>query len=361
MKSTPLAIALWLAGTSPAPAQEAHALHDHAAMPPASTAASAGDGSDMMQDMQDMSDMPTDGQAVPATTDTTHDHAQMPHTAMDHAHMHGGGMSHAASDDAAMEHAGMDHAAMDHAAMDHAAMHHHGGTAPAATSPRTPIPAITDADRAAAFPSLHHHAAHMPGIQSQVLVDRLEAWDGGQAWEAHAWIGGDIDRVWLRSEGERRDGRTAASELEALYGHAVAPWWDLLAGVRQQFRPDGRGWAAFGVQGPTPYKVEFAGTLYLGDAGAQLRLSGDYDVLLSNRLILQPRIEATFAFSDSAARAEGDTLQAGLRLRYEISRKFAPYLGWEHTRRFGAGSDAARLHGEPVRDSQLVAGVRLWF
>ncbi|WP_223121541.1 copper resistance protein B, partial [Pseudomonas viridiflava] len=98
--------------------------------------------------------------------------------------------------------------------------------------PREPIPQLTPDDISAAFAPLHNHAMHAAGINHYVLLDRLEAFDtdrgSGQDWEARAWIGGDIDRLWLRSEGERHDGRTQDASLEAFYGHAISPWWDLL-------------------------------------------------------------------------------------------------------------------------------------
>ncbi|MFT4246648.1 MAG: copper resistance protein B [Pseudomonas sp.] len=317
LATTALATALLSALAQPAFAQQhAHASHDHAAM-------------QAQADDEDKAEDDTDAQAEAASTDDK---------------------QHDASQHAAMGHAGMDHAA----------------TSDATAQPRMPIPQVTDADRAAAFPPTHTHT-HASSINRYVLVDRLEGWDrdgsGGQAWEASAWIGGDIDRLWLRSEGEREDGRTHAADLEALYGHAISPWWDLLAGVRQQLRPDGSSWAAFGVQGLAPYKFETSAMFYLGERGeALLKLEAEYEVLLSNRLILQPRIETTFALDrDSAEHSDGDSLEAGLRLRYEISRRFAPYVGWEHERRFGDGADVARAHGESVRESRFVAGVRVWF
>ena len=125
----------------------------------------------------------------------------------------------------AVDHSKMDHSTMDHSQMDHAAMGH-GTSAP--TEPREPIPVPTDADRAAAFPPIAHGAMeHAPEINSLLLIDRLEHWDGknsnGQAWEATGWIGGNINRLWLRTDGERSDGRTESSAVEALYGRSVSP------------------------------------------------------------------------------------------------------------------------------------------
>jgi copper resistance protein B len=286
------------------------------------------------------------------------------HTKMDHSQM----------DNSRMDHSGMDHSRhgsepmTDHAAMDHAAMGH-GKAAP--QSPLEPIPAVTDADRAAAFPDISHHAMqHAPAINSFVRFNRLEAWDAdhgtGQAWEGSAWIGSDLNRLWLRSEGEREGGRTASSDLEAMYGRSVSPWWDLLVGVKQDFRPaDSQTWAAFGVQGMAPYRFELSATAYVGSGGrTAATLEAEYDLLLTNRLILQPLIEAELSFNDDPQRGDGTGLskiEAGLRLRYEFTRRFAPYIGVVHERVFGNTADHHRDEGEPVRDTRVVAGVRLWF
>ncbi|AWH26302.1 copper resistance protein B [Stenotrophomonas sp. YAU14D1_LEIMI4_1] len=274
-------------------------------------------------------------------------------------------VDHSKMDHSKMDHSKMDHSTMDHAQMDHAAMGH---AMPAPSEPREPIPVPTDADRAAAFPPINHDAMeHAPQINSLLLIDRLEHWDGqdgkGQAWEASGWIGGDINRLWLRSDGERSGGRTESSSLEALYGRSVSPWWDVLVGVRQDFRPaDSRTWAAIGIQGLAPYKFESSATLYLGSGGQVLaKAEVEYDVLLTNRLILQPLVEATLAAKDEPEHGIGQGLnkiEAGLRLRNEFSRRFAPYIGISHERSFG---DAADHAGDHARDTRWVAGVRMWF
>ncbi|HDS1039220.1 TPA: copper resistance protein B [Stenotrophomonas maltophilia] len=270
-------------------------------------------------------------------------------------------------DHSKMDHSKMDHSSMDHGAMDHSAMGHDMPMT-ALSEPREPIPVPTDADRAAAFPPIDHGAMeHAPEINSLLLIDRLEQWDGnnasGQAWEASGWIGGNINRLWLRSHGERSDGRTGSSSLEALYGRSVSPWWDVLVGVRQDFRPaDSRTWAAIGLQGLAPYKFESSATLYLGSGGQVLaKAEVEYDVLLTNRLILQPLLEATVAAKDEPEYGIGrglNKVEAGLRLRYEINRRFAPYIGISHERSFG---DAADYAGDHARDTRWVAGVRMWF
>ena len=302
--------------------------------------------------------------AKPAASKATAD----PHAGMDHGAGHG-------APDAPM--AEMDHAAMGHdmpmpaapaAEMDHAAMGH--GTPAAPDQPITPIPALTEADRAAAFPDLQRHMEHAPEVNSYVLFNRLEAWDGdpgtGQAWEALAWIGTDLDRVWLRSEGERSGGHTEAADVEVLYGRSVSPWWDVVAGIRHDFQPGpSRTWAAFGVQGLSPYKFEVQATAYVAGSGqTAANFEVEYETLLTNRLILQPLVEVNLYGKDEPQRGIGSglsTVEAGLRLRYEFTRRFAPYIGLVHERAYGGTADLRRAEGDDTRDTRVVAGVRIWF
>ncbi|MFL9584535.1 copper resistance protein B [Stenotrophomonas sp. AB1(2024)] len=295
--------------------------------------------------------------AAPAAAPAVVDHSKMDHAMMGHAQ----------AADAEVDHATMDHEQMDHSKMDHAAMGHDA----APSAPREPIPVVTDADRAAAFPTIRHDAMeHAPNLHSLLLINRLEHWDGrhgtGQAWEASGWIGGNINRLWLRSEGERSGSRTESSDLEVLYGRSVSPWWDVLVGVKQDFRPaDSRTWAAFGIQGLAQYKFETSATAYVGEGGQlAATLEVEYELLLTNRLILQPLVEATLAAKDEPGHGMGaglNKVEAGLRLRYEFSRRFAPYIGISHERLFGDTADYHQAAGEHTRDTRWVAGVRIWF
>lgn len=251
---------------------------------------------------------------------------------------------------------------------DHASMGHDASGQPVV--PVEPIPSVTDADRAAAFPDLAHSMEHGAGINHYVLIDRLEAVDldhgSGEAWELQGWAGGDIDRLWFRSEGERARGHTESADAELLYGHSVSPWWDLVAGVKHDFKPgDSQTWAAFGVQGMSPYKFEIEATAYLGEGGrSAASFEAEYDVLLTNRLILQPLLEVELYGKDDARRGIGSglsTVEAGLRLRYEVTRQFAPYIGVSHERAFGDTADYRRDEGEDSRDTRFVAGLRFWF
>ncbi|MBA2078052.1 copper resistance protein CopB [Rhodanobacter sp. PCA2] len=217
----------------------------------------------------------------------------------------------------------------------------------------------------------------MPGMDMRdaaplgmLRFDRLEAFDGrdggGQRWDLQAWYGSDIDRLWVRSEGERAGGRVGDGDAEALWSHAVASYWDTQLGVRHDFG-DGpaRDWAAFGVQGLAPYWFALSATAYAAPSGrTAARLRVEYELLFTQRLILQPELEFNLYGKADPQRGIGAGLSDasfGLRLRYEIRRQFAPYLGVSWVRRFGATAAYAREDRRPVSDSQLVAGVRIWF
>jgi copper resistance protein B len=266
---------------------------------------------------------------------------------------------------------GMDHSQM--STMDHGQMQgmDEGQMQPAApTESRTPIPVLTDADRAAVFRSPSGHAVHDTALNSFFLADKLEwqdADDGSTlAWDLSGWVGGDIDRLWLRSEGERSNGKTEDAEIQALWGHAISPWWDVVSGVRQDFKPGApQTWAALGVQGMALYNFEAEATAFIGEGGqSAARLEGDYDILFTNRLILQPTAELNFYSKNDPQRGIGSGLsnsEAGLRLRYEIRREIAPYIGVTWNRTYGKTADYATAEGEDRSEARLVLGVRLWF
>ncbi|PCR94033.1 copper resistance protein CopB [Pseudomonas fluorescens] len=267
---------------------------------------------------------------------------------------------------AASDMQGMDHSQMgDMQSMDDGMMQ------PAApTESRTPIPKLTDADRAAVFTSHGGHQVHDSTLNTYFLADKLE-WQNGDdastlAWDLSGWIGGDIDRLWLRSEGERSNGKTEDAEIQALWGHAISPWWDVVSGVRQDFKPGApQTWAAFGLQGMALYNFEAEATAFIGENGqSAVRLEGDYDILLTNRLILQPTAELNVYGKNDPQRGLGSGLsntEAGLRLRYEIRREFAPYIGVTWNRTYGNTADYTREEGEDRSEARLVLGVRLWF
>ncbi len=202
-----------------------------------------------------------------------------------------------------------------------------------------------------------------------VRFDRLE-WMGGDdavaAWKAGASVGGDFDKLLLRSEGEHARGGFERADAEALWSHAVASYWDTEVGVRRDFgRGADRSWAAFGVQGLAPYAFAFGATAYVGEAQrTALRIEVDYDLSLTQRLILRPRVEVNaYGKSDPAARIGSGVsdAQMGVRLRYEITRELAPYIGIERSWRFGDTADLVRADDERPAETSWSVGVQLWY
>jgi copper resistance protein B len=189
---------------------------------------------------------------------------------------------------------------------------------------------------------------------------------GGYRWDGQGWVGGDLNRFVVKSEGEGsgRDGLDTA-ELQGLSSHAIGPYFDLQAGVRQDVAPRARTYATVGFQGLAPYWFDVAGALFLSTQGQLLgRLESTYDLRLTQRLILQPRAELNFAAQNSAETRTGSGLsnaELGLRLRYEITREFAPYIGVSWDRKVGKTADYARARGDDVGGASFVAGIRAWF
>ena len=232
------------------------------------------------------------------------------------------------------------------------------------------IPPIIEEDRAAAFPDVDGHTVHDNAVNYFVLFDQFEWQNGGGesafSWDNKSWIGKDRDRFWFRTEGESEDESLADAEAHFLYGRAIARWWDLVAGVRQDFRPGpGRTWAAVGVQGLAPYWFEVEATAYVGESGrTQFRFETEYELLLTNRLILQPLVEMDIYGKSDPERGIGaglSTLDAGLRLRYEFRREIAPYVGVQWSWKFSETADLAETAGEPVSGARLLLGLRMWF
>ena len=235
-------------------------------------------------------------------------------------------------------------------------------------------PPVTSADREAAFPDLGDmNMAEMMAedpLNRFMLLDRFEAQDGDDGeilnWDFQGWIGRSASRLWIRSEGARDSDTTEQAELQLLWGRPIARWWDVVAGARQDFRPDpSQGWAAFGIQGLAPYRFEIEATAFVGDGGrAAARFEAEYELLITNRLILQPLVELNWYAQDDVVRGIGSGLssaESGLRLRYEVRREIAPYVGLTQERTFGGTADLATSAGIDTRQTRLVAGVRLRF
>ncbi|HVA19112.1 MAG TPA: copper resistance protein B [Solirubrobacteraceae bacterium] len=186
-------------------------------------------------------------------------------------------------------------------------------------------------------------------------------------WDAEGWWGDDINRAWVKSEGNLDTGTGLVDEAEAqlLYSRAVSSFFNLQAGVRQDFEPSpSRSWAALGVEGLAPLNWDIGATLFVSDAGhVGGRLEGYYDLLFTQRLILQPQFELNLYSRADPRRGLGggfSDLDTGLRLRYEIRRQLAPYVGITYENRYGDSARFARLERAPVELVRFVAGVRLW-
>ena len=206
--------------------------------------------------------------------------------------------------------------------------------------------------------------------RGMLLIDQLEYTNGndahGLSWEAEGWYGNDSNKLWLRTEGDRNRGKLEDADVEAFWNRNIATFWSTQVGVRHDFgEGPSRTWAAFGVQGLAPYWFELEATGYVGASGrTAARLRAEYELLLTQRLILQPEAEINLYGKDDPATRIGSgvsDVQVGLRLRYEIRREFAPYIGVSWVRRVGATADYARDDFQPVLDRQIVAGVRIWF
>jgi copper resistance protein B len=234
-------------------------------------------------------------------------------------------------------------------------------------------PAPTAAAMAAAFPDLGGMSMqdHMGGASyGKILLDRLEAQDADVStalvWDARASWGSALNRLWFSSEGEHADGTRAHLESRLYGSHAFSRWWEATAGLRQDGGngPD-RIWAGVGVQGLAPCFFELEASAWVGEEGrSALALAAEYALRLSNRLILQPRLAINAYGKDDVEKGIGSGLSDadfGLRLRYEIRRKIAPYAGVEWSRRFGDTADMASAHGERSGDVRALAGIRFWF
>ncbi len=238
-----------------------------------------------------------------------------------------------------------------------------GGSAPA--DARSP-----DYSNGLTYGAMEHLNMHGSAPFGMLLIDQLEAFDGkngsGQTWEAQGWYGNDVNKLWVRTEGDRSGGKTEDGDVEVFWNRNVATFWSTQLGVRHELgEGPARNWAAFGIQGLAPYWFELEATAYIGPSGrTAARLRADYELLITQRLILQPEFEVNLYGKSDPARRIGSGVsdaQLGLRLRYAISRQFAPYVGVVWTRRLGATAGFARDDHQATFDRQWVAGLRIWF
>ncbi|WP_415899744.1 copper resistance protein B [Neptuniibacter sp. QD48_11] len=207
-------------------------------------------------------------------------------------------------------------------------------------------------------------------LLTMITIDQLEKRDANSskpfAWEVQGWAGYDLDKFVFKTEGERADGETEKAELQLLYSKAIDPYWDIQFGIRHDFYPKPtQDWAVIALQGVAPYYFETDASLFIGEDGqTALRLESEYEMMLTQQWVLSPEIEVNFHGKNDEVREVGSGLsniEAGLRLRYEVRREIAPYIGIHWEKKFGDTADFAREEGEDTNDTQFVMGIRIWF
>ena len=242
--------------------------------------------------------------------------------------------------------------------------------APAGDQPWSQADAYYDpAEMAAARQHMQTHDGNTP--VGMIMLNRAEVQYGNDqdtgVWDADAWYGGDLNKVWLKTEGEYSfdDNEFEDAEVQLLWSHAVSRFFDLQTGVRYDFEPGGLAHAVLGFQGLAPYWFEVDGAAYLSETGdLTADFEAEYELRLTQKLILQPRLAAAFSAQDIPERDLGSgltDLQTGLRLRYEIRREFAPYLGVEYRSAFGGTADRIEALGKETDETRFVIGLRTWY
>jgi copper resistance protein B len=256
------------------------------------------------------------------------------------------------------------------AQMDHGDMQMQGGSAPAdARDPHAYSDGYTLTEGPYAQPGPRQLKLADEHAFWSVLGDRLEYQEDSEStvYDVQAWYGTTYDRLVIKAEGDVADGTLEESSTELLWGHALNAYFDTQFGVRLDQFNDGkdRQWLAFGVQGLAPYWFEVDVTAYVSDDGrTALSAEAEYELLLTQKLILQPGAELNLYGKDDAENGLGSGLSdlaVGLRLRYEFSRQFAPYIGVEWTDTYGDTADYRRAAGQDTSGTQFVAGLRFWF
>lgn len=263
------------------------------------------------------------------------------------------------------DHGQMDHGQMDHGNQDHAAP----PLAAAGSGPARAADAIWGAE---AMRASRQQLRMEDGGQKRVwfMADRAEyrlrEGRDGYLWDAQAYYGGDTGKIWFKSEGEGSFGeKIESAEVQALYAHAISPWFDLQAGVRQDFASGDTTHGVVGIQGLAPYLFEIDGAAFLSTKGdLTARLEAEIDQRITQRLILQPRVEVNLSAQDIPELGIGaglDAIEAGVRLRYEFVREFAPYIGVEQEWKLGQSARYSRAEGEDPSVTNFVVGLRFWF
>ncbi|MBA6391536.1 copper resistance protein B [Colwellia sp. BRX10-3] len=202
-----------------------------------------------------------------------------------------------------------------------------------------------------------------------LLGNRLEYNEQANAgvFDFQAWYGTTFDRLVIKTEGDISEGKLEENSTDILWGHALSAYWDTQLGIRVDYYQEGknRQWLAFGVQGLAPYWFELDMTAYIGEQGnTALTFEAEYELLLTQKLIVQPRAELTLYGKKDTVNGLGSGLSStaiGFRVRYEFTRQFAPYVGVEWTNKYGTTADYAKLDGQSSSETEFVAGVKFWF
>lgn len=207
-------------------------------------------------------------------------------------------------------------------------------------------------------------------LLTKVFIDRIEWYPEQEAdalvWDVESWAGYDLNKVWLKTDGEVHDGEVEAAQIQLLYGRAIAPYWDAQVGWRHDFKPgEEQDWLALSLTGLMPFFFETEVAFFADASGATaLTFETERELMLTQKWVLSPEIELSAYGQNDELRGQGSglsTLEAGLRLRYEIRREFAPYVGVVWEKSFGNTADLARVAGEGGQETQWVAGIRAWF
>lgn len=294
-----------------------------------------------------------------------------------HSEMEHGTMAYSKGEMDTMVHSNMEHSesemdTMVHSNMDHSAMkmQPQGGDAPEnARDPHAYSSGYTLTDGPYALAGSERLTLADEHSFWSILGDRLEYNDDENStiYDVQGWYGTTFDRAVIKAEGDIASGKLVESQTELLWSHAVSAYWDTQLGAKFDQYDEGqnRQWLAFGFQGLAPYWFEIDVSAYLGERGrTAISAEAEYELLLTQRWILQSRIETSLNGKDDEVNGIGkglSDLSAGIRLRYEFSRQFAPYVGVQWTKKFGNTADFARAREEEVSNTSVVAGLRFWF
>lgn len=230
---------------------------------------------------------------------------------------------------------------------------------------------VSDGSAATNIPMPYHQAMDMNDdpFLSKVMIDRFEVRKGDHGnpviLEADAWFGKSVDKLWLKTDIEAVEGDLEEAQLQVLYNRAISPFWDVQAGIRHDFKPVKRTWAALGVQGTAPYFIETDATLFLGKSGqTALTLSAEKEVMLTQKTVLIPEVAMTIYGKDDHELGVGSgvaDLNLGLRLSHEFRREFAPYIGVNWSKKLGKTADLAKEHGDKTQNTEFLLGIQAWF